>query len=110
MRNFFTSYASSDAEICDQIRDTFKTNNMILDPHSATGLIASNMKREVNEYVISMATAHPAKFIHAIEQALPGRELETVEQLKGINSKKESFKVLANDLEVVKEYILNNII
>jgi threonine synthase len=110
MRNFFTSYASSDAEICEQIRDTFTTNNMILDPHSATGVIASNMKREVNEYIISMATAHPAKFIHAIEQALPGKELEAVEQLKGINSKKESFKVLANDLGAVKEYILNNII
>jgi len=110
MRNFFTSYASSDAEICDQIRETFKSNNMILDPHSATGLITSNKKRKANEYVISMATAHPAKFIHAIEQALPGRELETVEQLKGINSKKESFKVLANDFGAVKEYILNNII
>jgi hypothetical protein len=36
--------------------------------------------------------------------------LEAVEQLKGINSKKESFKVLANDLGAVKEYILNNII
>jgi len=109
MRNFFISNSSSDADITNQIRDTFLTNNIIVDPHSATGLRAANEKKREDEYIVSMATAHPAKFIDAINKALPDCELEAVDQLKGINSKEESFTILPNDFSKVKEYILSNI-
>ncbi|EMF09267.1 threonine synthase [Sphaerulina musiva SO2202] len=65
----------------------------ILDPHSAIGVAASlrqaqNVSKET--HLVSLATAHPAKFSHAVELALkdvPGFTFETVlpEQFIGLD-------------------------
>lgn len=57
--------------------------NYILDPHSAIGIAASLRHAEGagDEHTISLATAHPAKFSHAVETALKGQEGFTFEQV-----------------------------
>jgi len=109
LRSFFESNSSSDEEICNQIQETHASNNIILDPHSATGVRTAKIKRKDSEYIISMATAHPAKFINAIKEALPGIEIGKVSQLLDIEKKKESFTPLVDDFNKVKEYILEHI-
>ena len=63
----------------------------ILDPHSAIGVAASLRSIDANPSIhhISLSTAHPAKFSHAVELALksvPGFSFETVlpEQFDGM--------------------------
>ena len=103
---FFKSYKSDDHEILQQIRDTYTDIGYVLDPHTATGVRASNSIVNSDESVITMGTAHPAKFSDVVLSAtntkpkLPG-------DLKSILIKKEKFKKLPNKLKKVKSYIFN---
>ena len=74
-------------------KGTTANGGYILDPHSAIGVAASrrSMQRASppNVYHISLATAHPAKFSHAVEMALkndPAFEFEDLlpDQFKGL--------------------------
>tara|TARA_B110000014_G_C20126566_1_gene600779 strand:- start:3328 stop:4719 length:1392 start_codon:yes stop_codon:yes gene_type:complete len=109
LRSFFSSYSSSDSEIIGEIRSIYHSNNILLDPHTATGTRTANQISRTDEHVVSMATAHPAKFIEAINQSLPGLAIDDVHQLKGIEEQKESFITIPNDLIKVREYIKNNL-
>ncbi|KAK2784885.1 threonine synthase [Onygenales sp. PD_12] len=53
-----------------------KTGGYILDPHSAVGVAASlrSIARVPGAHHISLSTAHPAKFAHAVDLALNGQE------------------------------------
>lgn len=77
-REIFGTYRVSDEQTADTIRDCYKgkliaKKGYVLDPHSAIGVAAS--LREIaassqSTQVISLATAHPAKFANAVEMAL----------------------------------------
>ncbi|OCT44884.1 Threonine synthase [Cladophialophora carrionii] len=79
-REIFGSYRVSNAETLDAIRDCYRgeaisLKGYVLDPHSAIGVAAS--LREISQAgsssdvpVVSLATAHPAKFAGAVELAL----------------------------------------
>ncbi|ODH15724.1 threonine synthase [Paracoccidioides brasiliensis] len=81
----------SDLQIIETIRDVYcscfppppassgtrgKTGGYILDPHSAVGVAASlrSISRNPGTHHISLSTAHPAKFAHAVDLALNGKE------------------------------------
>ncbi|EEQ88850.1 threonine synthase [Blastomyces dermatitidis ER-3] len=53
-----------------------KAGGYILDPHSAVGVAASlrSIDRNPGTHHISLSTAHPAKFAHAVDLALAGQE------------------------------------
>lgn len=79
-REIFGSYRVSNTETLDAIRDCYRgkaisKKGYVLDPHSAIGVAAS--LREISAAgsssdnpVVSLATAHPAKFAGAVELAL----------------------------------------
>ena len=56
-----------------------------------------------------MATAHPAKFGKAIEEAIPGHDLNIPKRLNIVFDKKESYEVLSEEYEEVKQFILSNV-
>lgn len=57
-------------------------DNYILDPHSAVGIAAClRQPIEQNTHYVSLATAHPAKFSHAVERSLEGKEGFSFEQV-----------------------------
>ena len=56
-----------------------------------------------------MATAHPSKFMGAIEQVLSKDVVETPTQLKDIEDKQEDFVVLPDNIDKVREYIVSSI-
>ncbi|KAG0640645.1 tryptophan synthase beta subunit-like PLP-dependent enzyme [Tuber brumale] len=78
----FTSERVSDKQTVETIRHIFTTPPSapyILDPHSAVGVAASlrlirasQAAGEENVHHISLSTAHPAKFNHAVDLALTG--------------------------------------
>ena len=87
-REIFSTYRVSNAETVDAIRDAYTGTSIsrkgyVLDPHSAIGVAASlrdisspEHKEEGSVPVISLATAHPAKFAGAVELALKGEEFD----------------------------------
>lgn len=81
----FESQRISDEQIIDTIRLVYSTpktrqlrekGGYILDPHSAVGIAASLLSIEGNSGTnhISLSTAHPAKFVDAVDQALREEE------------------------------------
>ena len=68
-------YSTSFPKVAANEGTTGKTGAYILDPHSAVGVAASlrSVSAE-HHYTVSLATAHPAKFVNAVDRALSGAE------------------------------------
>ena len=107
VNNFFSSLSSTDEEILKEIEATYEKHNYVIDPHTATGIRATRKLSTPEQSVITMATAHPAKFINAIKQVLSEEVVSIPEQLTSIKGKKEDFVVLPDNIDKVREYILS---
>ncbi|MBU6140359.1 MAG: threonine synthase [Proteobacteria bacterium] len=108
IRKDFEAYSCSDKITKKTIAEIFKKTGEVLDPHTAIGVYAANQFIESKNYdggiVISLATAHPAKFLEALidcgtsNPALPS-------SLKDLMNQAEKFSVIKNNLEEVKQFI-----
>jgi len=79
---------------------------ILLDPHSAIGVHAAHQLGEATEEtpVVALATAHPAKFPEAVEQACGTRPQAPV-SLAGLADLPERFDVLPADVDIVAVYM-----
>jgi threonine synthase len=87
------------------VKDVFDKCGEVIDPHTATGVKAALKKADKGGYpVVTLATAHPAKFPEAIrESKVP--EAELPKYLGGLMDAPERYEVLPNDIEAVKRFI-----
>jgi threonine synthase len=66
----FSGAAFDDAMTTAEITHQYRTNELLVDPHTAVGIAASRARRgDPAVPMISLATAHPAKFPDAVEAA-----------------------------------------
>ena len=98
----FVSESCSEQETLDIIKNNFKDNNIILDPHTAIGVGAAN-KLAINNCVV-LSTAHPCKFPNATNNAIDKYE-KLPKELQYVLDKEENFQVLKNDEEDVKNFV-----
>ena len=91
-------------EMIKQINDEYQ---IIVDPHTAVGIGAVKKLRLENNCVV-LSTAHPCKFPQAIQDAISKTE-DLPSSLSYINGRNEKFEVLPNDIEKVKDYVMNSI-
>ena len=109
-RSLFSSQCVSDEETCQQIASTWNECEYLLDPHSAIGVKAaldSSLPPEVP--VVTLATAHPAKFPDAIKTAIAGQEVALPLHLSDLFTREERFAVLPNELSAVQAFMTANI-
>ena len=67
-RALFDSCAVNDALTCKTIADVFAESEYLLDPHSAIGVYAARQcQRDKAIPMVTLATAHPAKFRDVVE-------------------------------------------
>lgn len=112
IRKNFEAYTINDETAKKTIAKIFAKTGETLDPHSAIGVHASQefiaSKNYDGEFVVTLATAHPAKFPEAVIDA--GAPKPTLPNfLKGLMKAKEKFEVIENDLDLVKEFISKKI-
>tara|TARA_A100001037_G_C15112291_1_gene619618 strand:- start:515 stop:1903 length:1389 start_codon:yes stop_codon:yes gene_type:complete len=105
---FFSSSKSSDEEIVKQIASTYE-RGYLADPHTATGIAAASECSD-KEAVITMGTAHPAKFKNAMERAIPDYDFVLPNKVEEAFANEEIFTLLSNDYLMIKEFILQNAI
>ena len=105
--NFFKSHCSNDQEIIKQIINTHQKIGYLIDPHTATGVRASNEISPSNEPVITMGTAHPAKFSEAIEQAIPDYHSSLPKKVEKTFQQEEQFNILEENYEEIKNFVLS---
>jgi threonine synthase len=109
-RILFSSQSVSDDETCAQIASTWQDCEYLLDPHSAIGLKAaleSGLNPEIP--VVTLATAHPAKFPDALKSAGLSQEPALPPHLGDLFERPERVEVLANDLSTVHAFMAHNI-
>ncbi|MFL2893600.1 MAG: threonine synthase [Candidatus Pelagibacter sp.] len=102
----FLSESCSEQETLDVIKNNFKDNGIILDPHTAVGVGVTN-KLSLNDCVV-LSTAHPCKFPNATNDAIKKHE-NLPEELKYVLNKNENFEILKNDVEDVKSFVSSKI-
>lgn len=87
------------------IRDVYRASGELLDPHSAVGVAAGRARRRRADIpMISLATAHPAKFPAAVEAAT-GIHPALPARLADLFERPERCDVLPNDVAVLKDYV-----
>jgi len=109
-RGLFSSQCVDDDATCAQIAATWTANEYLLDPHSAVGVRAaldSGLDRNVP--VITLATAHPAKFPDAIRRAGLADEPQLPLHLRDLFERPERFEVLPNDIAAVQQFMAAHI-
>jgi threonine synthase len=104
----FSAYRSSEAETMETMRQIYTDYGYILDPHTAVGVgAAQKIAKTASGPVISLATAHPAKFPDAVEKSI-GQRPALPPHLADLFEKTEKFHILKNNLEAVQDYIFSN--
>lgn len=87
------------------IADTLDRCGYLLDPHSAVGVSVGRRFVAGGIPMVTLATAHPAKFPAAVKAAT-GIEPPLPVWLADLNSRPERFDVLGNDQGGIEAYIL----
>ena len=109
-RVLFASQRVSDEETCRQIAASWEECEYLLDPHSAIGVKAAleaGLPPQVP--VVTLATAHPAKFPEAIRTAGLDHEVELPLHLRDLFEREERVEVLPNELAAVQAFMAANI-
>jgi len=80
--------------------------SVVLDPHSAIGLAAAReVDLPIDVPVVTLATAHPAKFRDAVERATGVRPSLPM-RVSGLFDREERYDTLPATLEAVRGYVL----
>jgi threonine synthase len=103
LASLFASGSASEAETAAAIAGTLKQCGLVIDPHTAVGVSVAE-KHLTAAPMVTLATAHPAKFPDAVEAAC-GVRPELPEWAKPMLSREERYDVIANDLGAVERAI-----
>ena len=106
IRNEFESGATSEAETAATIAQVLKETGELLDPHTAVGYAVAS-KTHTSSPMITLATAHPAKFPDPVEKAC-GIRPNLPQRLSHLMIAPESFTILSNSAAEVKAFILSD--
>ena len=103
----FSARAAPEADVAACIRATLAESQYLAEPHTACGLIAAanaSHRSAPATPVVTLATAHPAKFPDAM-QAISGKRPALPGRLANLLTDPERFEVLANELATVQSYV-----
>jgi threonine synthase len=100
----FASETVDDEETVATIRQVHQETGYLLDPHSAVAFRAAQAHGRPEMPVISMATAHPAKFSAAIQRAI-GEEPALPPALAGLERMPTRCKVLPAEVDAIRSYL-----
>ncbi|MEH6610370.1 MAG: threonine synthase [Halioglobus sp.] len=109
-RALFSSQRVSDEETGEQIARTWNECEYLLDPHTAIGVKAA-LESGADDAVpmVTLATAHPAKFPDAIASAGLTEEPALPAHLSDLFDREERFEVLPNELSAVHAFMAEHI-
>src|SRR6185369_5413405 len=108
VRADFCSASVDQAQTLGIIGEFHAETGYLLDPHTAVGVRAALDLLPADTARVCLATAHPAKFGEAVEQAIgsPAPVPPAIAALEGLPTRCE---VMEADLERVREFIVRKI-
>jgi threonine synthase len=104
IRKTFRAGRASEKQVAQTIRETLETTGYLLDPHSAIGVFVASRNEKPGAPMVTLATAHPAKFPAAVKSAC-GIDPALPTWLADLMQREERFDVLDADLDIVEAFI-----
>ncbi len=106
-REIFDGGRHPDGQTRAFIANHFAKTGELLDPHTAVGLaVGRTHRRNKSIPMVTLATAHPAKFPDAVEAA-SGVHPDLPARMAGLFERDERINVLPNDLATVRGFIID---
>lgn len=102
-RALFSAHAVDDATTCATIRRVFEDTSELVDPHTATGIEALCVAPTEMTQVV-LATAHPAKFAEAVQNA-GFDEVPLPSDMADLMTREERYTVLDNEISDVQQFV-----
>lgn len=103
-----TAYTVSDDDTRAQIRHTFHTTGVVLDPHTAVGVHAVHQHRATTNDprpALVLSTAHPAKFLEIVEPEI-GCPISLPEPLARLQALQKTSTPLVPNLNALRAELL----
>lgn len=104
LQDIYKSGRASEDETKATITSALKATGELLCPHSAIGVKVADEQRDTATPMITLATAHPAKFPDAVEEAT-GMRPDLPPRMADLFDRPERLTRVANDLEALKAHI-----
>ena len=104
IRRLFRAGRASEKDVARTIREVKDESGMLLDPHSAIGVFVAGKHRRPSDPMVTLATAHPAKFPAAVKSA-SGIDPTLPTWLADLMDREERFDVLEPDLKTIEAFI-----
>jgi threonine synthase len=105
IRHEFDSGSTSEDRTAATIKSTLAATGELLDPHTAVAYAVARAAQPSASAMVTLATAHPAKFPDAVERA-SGIRPQLPARLAHLLTAEERFTVLPNSSEAVRDFIL----
>ena len=106
----FVSCRVSESVVAGTIRTVLSRHDMLIDPHTAVGVAAHEEMRRSGKLsgpIITLATAHPAKFPEAVEAA-SGRHPELPPQFDDLFERSEKMIEAPCDVGAIRDILMQN--
>ncbi|MBZ7920751.1 threonine synthase [Ensifer adhaerens] len=104
IRKEFRSGRASEKDVARTIAKTLEKTGYLLDPHSAVGVFVAAKHEKPSAPMVTLATAHPAKFPDAVKSA-SGIDPALPTWLADLMNREERFDILDPDLKSVETFI-----
>jgi threonine synthase len=101
----FTSTRADQQDVLQALRWAHEHSGEVIDPHTAVGLhaaLATNLDASIP--MVTLATAHPAKFPDAVERAT-GLRPNLPARVGDLFAREEAFSELPGDYDAVKAFV-----
>ena len=107
-RALFDGYRLDDPETLAAMADwRVRTNGQVLDPHTVIGVDHAARRAPTGTPVVSLATAHPAKFPSAVDQAL-AVDPALPPHMADLYEREERVHLLPSDLATLQDFVRGN--
>ena len=104
IRKVFRAGRASEKDVAKTIAKTLDATGYLLDPHTAIGVFVANKHETSSVPMVTLATAHPAKFPAAVKSA-SGIDPALPTWLANLMVREERFDVLDAELKAVETFI-----
>ncbi|WP_299738391.1 threonine synthase [uncultured Roseobacter sp.] len=108
LQSHYVSGRATEDETMATIAAALKTTGELLCPHTAVGVKVADETRETGTPMITLATAHPAKFPDAVEQA-SGQHPPLPPRMADLYERAERVSRVPNDLAALTAHIKGQI-
>ena len=107
-RGLFSSHRVDPDEMALAMRWAQESSGQVIDPHTAIGLSAAqNVNINPSTPVVTLATAHPAKFRDAVERAT-GVRPTLPRRIGDLFDREEEFTRLPGEYDAVRDFVTDN--